>query len=311
MSKKITPCEKLGYKVGDKFEITGGEYAGWGLGSIVELVRDDGTICPEFTGISHKNARYEDNKMFLYVTGDQGIHVTKISKLKPGKQALADAIHKNGGWADGAEYAAQDKCAQVTMFKSKPIRHGNTWLDDEGFDDVGGFGCDKIQNWHQCILSRDEYFTAYPEQVKVVVNNETEPKVEAEMKSESEMTINAGDWHKNGELPPVGEVVTLNGINPNDYYAHHVGAKLTVVAHDNDSSGVGIAVYRFVDADGYNEYHGLVAHAFRPLRTERDKAIDEIISTAKRIGWNSEMASQIIGEVAAELYDAGYRKEVK
>jgi len=127
-------------------------------------------------------------------------------KLKPAKQYLADAINQSGGWRHGAEYAAQDKCAQVTMLRSKPIRHGNTWLDDEGFDDVGGFGCDKIQNWRHCILSRDEYFTAYPEQVMVENKNETEQKAEVEMKSESEATINASDWHKNGELPPVGEV---------------------------------------------------------------------------------------------------------
>lgn len=51
-----------------------------------------------------------------------------------------------------------------------------------------------------------EYFIAYPEQVKVEVKNETKHKLEVEMKSESELTIKVSDWHKNGELPPVGEV---------------------------------------------------------------------------------------------------------
>jgi len=87
-------------------------------------------------------------------------------KLTKSKQFLADAIHANGkGWPDGANWAAQDKCSQVTFFKSKPKLHGNTWLDVNGLDDVNGFGTDsKIPNWHQTVLSRDEYFSAYPDE---------------------------------------------------------------------------------------------------------------------------------------------------
>ncbi len=112
-------------------------------------------------------------------------------------------------------------------------------------------------------------------------------------------------WFERGELPPVGEVVTLNSINPNNYWAHHVGAKLTIVSHDKDTRGTGIAVYRIVDRDGFNEYHGLAAHAFRPIRTERELAIEEmviIMAETKRANY------QI---TAASLYDAGYRKDPK
>ena len=228
-------------------------------------------------------------------------------KLKPAKQALADAIHQNGGWRERALWASQDHC--IAFFSGgKPSynRGDGCWYSNaRNGSCVYSVECDaKIKNWHQCILSRDEYFTAYPEQVKDEVNNETEHKVEVEMKSESEMTIKVGsDWHKNGELPPVGEEVMLNSTNPNDYWAHHVGSKLTVVAHDKDSHGVGIAVYRFIDAGGYNEYHGLVARAFKPLRSERDKAIDEMVSLVEPLATYKAFAGAI--------YDAGYRKEVK
>lgn len=83
-------------------------------------------------------------------------------KISKSKKELARIISENGGWREGAEWAAQDKCAQVTLFKSKPVRHGNTWLDCNGMDDVDGFGCDKAKNWHQAILSREEYFHLYP-----------------------------------------------------------------------------------------------------------------------------------------------------
>ena len=49
MSKQMTPCEKLGYKVGDKFEVLTDD-DGFEIGSIVELWRDDDSICPLFRG---------------------------------------------------------------------------------------------------------------------------------------------------------------------------------------------------------------------------------------------------------------------
>ena len=237
-------------------------------------------------------------------------------KLKPAKQALADAIHQNGGWRSGANWACQHGLNRMVVFSASglaPTRNAARGMAcwNSGAIFFGGFQFDrKLPNWHQCVLSRDEYFTAYPEQVNVEVNNEAEHKVEVEMESESEVTIKVSDWHKSGELPPVGEVVMLNSTNPNDYWAHHVGAELTVVAHDKDSRGVGIAVYRFVDADGYSEYHGLVAHAFMPLRTERDKAIDEMVGEFINYYGDPKGGERYLG-IAEKLYDAGYRKEVK
>ena len=294
MSKKMTPCEKLGYKVGDEFEVlTDGD--GFEIGSIVELWCDDDSICPVFRG-KGCDGRYLETYLNA-CQPESGVvvldvkKVDEIKKLKPAKQALADAIYQNGGWTHGAEYAAQDKCAQVTMFRSKPIHHGNAWLDDEGFDDVGGFGCDKIQNWHQCILSRGEYFIAYPEQVKVEVKNETKHKVGVEMESESEVTIKVSDWHKNGELPPVCEVCEAYIDYPPQWI------ETEIVAHKD---GFAIGWCKSV----MKGCHGDKAHEFRPIRTEREKAIDEMVDCLSSRWANCE-------EIAEHLYESGYRKEVK
>lgn len=242
-------------------------------------------------------------------------------KLKPAKQALADAIHQNGGWRELANYAVQSDCDLRILFtdeKNKPSRCvGGGWRCKDGFMFFGATSPlkSKLPNWHQCILSRDEYLTAYPEQVNVEINNETEHRVEVEMKSESEVTIKVSDWHKNGELPPVGEVCIFDPAGGECYFNDDElkakGHNVCIIAHTNYKKASGsVAVFKW-DLDDCCGVSSANACSFRPLRTERDKAIDEIISTAKKIGWNSEMASQIIGEVAAELYDAGYRKEVK
>ena len=163
-------------------------------------------------------------------------------------------------------------------------------------------------NHHQTILSRDEYFTAYPEQVKVEVKNETKHKVEVEMKSESEMTIKVSDWHKNGELPPVGEVCLWIGRKENgDYRADlRTGDRVEVIAHYKPrSDGPMVAVFAYESRESIGrQTDQSIAKCFSPLRTEREKAIDEMVACLAERWANCE-------ELAAHLYDAGYRKEVK
>lgn len=297
MSKQMTPCERLGYKAGDEFEVI--SHHAFKNGQVVTLHEDDGTECPLFAGDGGGAGVFDGVECSFATLNEQ---VRKIAnKLKPAKQALADAIHQSGGWRHGAEYAAQDKCAQVTMFRSKPIRHVNTWLDDEGFDDVGGFGCDKIQNWRHCILSRDEYFAAYPEQVKVEICNETKHKVEVEMESESEVTIKVSDWHKNGELPPVGEVCEV--------MHQECWVACEVIAHFKQKSAT-VAAYTVDICNGIKQLDSCVANQFRPLRSEREKAIDEMV--CEFIDHHSDpKGGEHYIRIATKLYDAGYRKEVK
>lgn len=285
MSKQMTPCEKLGYKVGDEFEVIE-DSVYFKKGDVVSLKIDDNSSFPFF--INEKVVRDGYSKgCAMYASS-----VRKVTKLKPAKQALADAIHQNGGWVEGAEWCAISSADMKGSFWNAKEH----WLSREngiwcGYGYMHGrcFSVDRLPvNHHQTILSRDEYFTAYPEQVKV--ENEVERKVEAEMKSESEMTINASDWHKNGELPPFGEVCEAYVGRPPKWI------EIEIVAH---KGGFFIGwCNSLMKACQGNWVDGL-----RPLRTEREKAIDEMVSLVEPLATYREFAGAI--------YDAGMYKEVK
>ena len=92
-------------------------------------------------------------------------------KISKSKQELARIISENGGWRDGSEFAAQDSNkntygARVCFYHSKPYVNGSEWIDGSN-----GLACNAgecidglmaINNWHQTILSREEYFHLHP-----------------------------------------------------------------------------------------------------------------------------------------------------
>ena len=292
MSKKMTPCEKLGYKVGDKFKVVDGTGVHYAVGSFITLIHDDGSSCPRFNGV---HAIFESGDSFFPLD-----FVEKVAKLKPAKQALADAIHQSGGWPIEVHwlFSTSSRVGAISFWVCRPKFNSTDWF--EGVARRVTVMLNRcLPNWHQCILSRDEYFTAYPEQVKVEISNETEQKVEVEMKSESEVTIKVSDWHKNGELPPVGEVCLY-------VVSERLSVEVEITAH----AKLGIC---FVQVGQSGEsYVSKVAelHRFRPLRTEREKAIDEMVCEFIDHHGDPKGGERYLG-IAAKLYDAGYRKEVK
>lgn len=83
-------------------------------------------------------------------------------KISNSKKQLAKIISENGGWRDGAGWSSQDLNGSVTFFVDKPWLCGAVW-EANSFECVSGFGYShKLPNWHQTILSRDEYFHLYP-----------------------------------------------------------------------------------------------------------------------------------------------------
>lgn len=301
MSKKMTPCEKLGYKVGDKFEVIE-DSAYFKKGEIVSLRAADNSSCPFFTNEKVVRDGYSKG-CAMYLSS-----VKKISKLKPAKQALADAIHQNGGWADGAEWCAISSADMKGSFWNAK----DSWLSREngiwcGYGYTYGrcFSVDRLPvNHHQTIISRDEYLTAYPEQVKVEVKNETNHKVEVEMESESEVTIRVSDWHKNGELPPVGEVCIFDPTGGECYFNDDElkakGHQVCIIAHTKYKQSSGsVAVFKW-DLDECSGVSSANACSFRPIRTEREKAIDEMVSLVEPLATYREFAGAI--------YDAGMYK---
>ena len=296
MSKQMTPCEKLGYKVGDKFKVVNGAGTHYAVGSFLTLIHDDGSSCPRFNGV---HSIFESGDSFFPLD-----FVEKVAKLKPAKQVLADAIHQNGGWRSGANWACQHGLNRMVVFSASglaPTRNAARGMAcwNSGAIFFGGFQFDrKLPNWHQCALSRDEYFTAYPDQLKVDINNETKHRVEAEMTSESEMTIKVssagavagGDWHKNGELPPVGEVCEW-------LECKQTGWQEVIVAGYYMNSA-------WIVPKGKEPITVFNPTGFRALRTEREKAIDEMMNIAAE-NWGN------LQDCCERLYEYGYRKEVK
>lgn len=85
-------------------------------------------------------------------------------KISNSKRQLAKIIHENGGWCDGAEWAAQDRI--VAFFSGgKPAydKVDRIWCRN---GDNGNYissieSANMVPNWHQTILSREEYFHLY------------------------------------------------------------------------------------------------------------------------------------------------------
>lgn len=89
----------------------------------------------------------------------------KTMKISNSKKQLAQIIHENGGWHDEAQFSAQDKDGEVFHYASKPtIGAGREVWNHKGCIGEGEFTAEKLPNWHQTILSRDEYSHLYPAQ---------------------------------------------------------------------------------------------------------------------------------------------------
>lgn len=84
-----TPCQELGYKVGDKFEIIRENNDGFSVGTIVSLCKDDGTAMPLFSGNNHK---------YFNAYGKEGAFtlLANVKPIKP-KKAKRPWIKWEGG----------------------------------------------------------------------------------------------------------------------------------------------------------------------------------------------------------------------
>ena len=96
-------------------------------------------------------------------------------------------------------------------------------------------------------------------------------------------------WHERGELPPVG--CECSAVCDGQWVT------VEVLRHRVNNAGMNVAAV--MSCASFNVFW---ATDFRPLRTEREKAIDEMLLAAFSIG------SEINAETIGAIYDAGYRK---
>lgn len=256
----------------------------------------------------------------IHTNGNEPVFVTEFGAACGGdvftrSQWLARRadLQNKPSWDDAPEWAnwmAQSPRGHWEFFSANP-RANHLWMYSVGerslANDIANPGA-ILGDWRNTLERRPESPEKFKPITSIEDNQEQDMTPQATTQQAEKQPDNS--WFERGELPPVGEVVTLNSINPNNYWAHHVGAKLTIVSHDKDTRGTGIAVYRIVDRDGFNEYHGLVAHAFRPIRTERELAIEEMMKTINVIDFVGT-PHHLASEISAIMYDSGYRKDPK
>lgn len=87
-------------------------------------------------------------------------------KISNSKKQLAQIIHENGGWRDKAESAAQCSNGEISFWHDTATRQSREgWCGNYlGRKHDIEFTGVKLHNWHQTILSRNEYFHLYPAQ---------------------------------------------------------------------------------------------------------------------------------------------------
>lgn len=178
-------------------------------------------------------------------------------------------------WKKADQVATQDANGNIYLWTGKPKWIHRAWLETESAGACGSIfeGRDTLATDHATAIVTREMWEAERERIK------------RDMYSGS---ITAKPQWRGTEdgLPPVGVVCMLDESGPlNEFYARHAGRELKIVAHSVGREGDPIAVYECKDADGFNEYHGLVALAFRPIetgtRTPREKWIEAMCAQLK------------------------------
>ena len=126
---------------------------------------------------------------------------------------------------------------------------------------------------------------------KVIIQNRAAATFDAQQPGPSEMTITTQDnsWHERGELPPVGTVC--------EYLPINCWTRCVVEFIGNKYAILGVQEFEVcVEIENID---------FRPLRTEREKAIDAALSVLHIGGNDNTRSAKFIIE---KLYDAGMLK---
>ena len=100
-------------------------------------------------------------------------------------------------------------------------------------------------------------------------------------------------WHELGEFPPAG---TVCEVHENEW------VETFIIGMDKEGYCVYTTGNQYIGYDGEND-----PSSFRPLRTEREKAIDEMVSVI--LDYDGYMITSATAElVARQLHYAGYHK---
>ena len=95
-------------------------------------------------------------------------------------------------------------------------------------------------------------------------------------------------------LPPVGARCEL-----------YTGESVEIISHAENKAGC-VAIYKYHNDNGYLQIGFKIASCFRPIRSEEDKAVEEMVSYIYGLPVEDKRKAE---HAARVLYRAGYRKQ--
>lgn len=176
-------------------------------------------------------------------------------KLSKSKLALAKVINENGGWPERALWAVQDNCIAFFLGGKPEYKSGDRCWYSNSIDGtcVGTITCDeKVTNWHQTILSREEYYHAYPK-------------------------ADADEWiaWKGGECQVGGDVVVVCKVRTGKEFRNGKKIKASILRWRHTGGMADIIAYRLHKPEVKPELFDFVAR----LITEPEEIISESASS--------------------------------
>jgi len=115
------------------------------------------------------------------------------------------------------------------------------------------------------------------------------------------------EWDGVG-LPPVGTVCIVNTQwTKNEHVKQFDKQSVLIVMHDTCPEGNPVAVFKmkFPEDCSCDVYHGLVAGYFKPIKSEREKAVEKMFLLIGCYKNSSAMVN--VERFCNKLYDAGLR----
>lgn len=200
-------------------------------------------------------------------------------------------LQNKPSWSGSPEWArwlAQDSDGGWWFYRNEPTLDSPVWRGVDRYFSKSG---DTIGDWRDTIEKRPEEFKPSIEEANRLAQ-EFKPSASIEDNQEREMNQDGG-WFERGELPPVGVECEILGAF--DHYQKWTKCK--IIAEHNGS------IFAANERSWVNVKHG--ERKFRPIRTERDVAIDEM----KQYCPHHEIWNEVGRMYAEALYDARYRKE--
>lgn len=246
-------------------------------------------------------------------------------KLTKSKQLLADAIHASGkGWPDGANWDAQDKTDGKCQDKAigfysgtdKPVKPKMVPMWRCGTINSVFMGYRHSikheylsPNWHQCVLSREEYFSAYPAEPLDDADGWIEwgggacPVPES---SRIDITMSNGKIHYDTDTMWGWDAKELKITK---YRLHKPEVKSTAVGDDETNLAAKEELLALESSESPEE-RAKPAYIYRPsieqlMQTYADRAHSLKLAN-EHLEWCAKQASDAMNALSAACKDAGF-----